>query len=352
VLTETGIVNLREATAIFMPLIEAEMRRALGNGKSGLDPFFGMMHYHLGWADEHFRPAQTNRGKRLRPLFTLLACQAAAGDPARALPAAAAVELIHNFSLIHDDIQDRSQTRRGRKTIWVLWGDAQGINAGDTMFTLARRSLLRLGELGLSAEATLEAVRKLDDACLELCYGQHLDLSFEKRLDVDLESYLTMIRGKTAALLCCAGYLGALVATSDVQIANNYGRLGQEMGLAFQIQDDILGIWGQEATTGKPAADDLRRRKKSLPIVYVLGRGQDDPDAARLREIYQKPKLTEQDLAAALHVLDRTGSREQTIALAQGHVEAATQLLDEVTSSNPAGAALREMATFFVRRDY
>lgn len=344
-------MNLKEALAHYLPHLEEEMRRALAGEEPRHEAFYGMLFYHLGWVDEHFRPDRVDGGKRLRPLFTLLACQAAGGDPRRALPAAAAIELVHNFSLIHDDIQDRSETRRGRKTVWMLWGEAQGINAGDTLFTLARRALLRLAETGLPAETTLQAIRKLDDTCLDLCYGQHLDLSFEDRLDVDVDSYLTMIRGKTAALLGAAGYLGALAAGAGPETALKFGQLGEEMGLAFQIQDDILGIWGDEATTGKPAADDIRRRKKSLPVVYVLSRPAADPDAALLRQRYRQEALSEEDVARILEVLNRAGARSYAEQVARRHIDAASRILAEVITPSADSTALQELAEYLIQRE-
>ncbi|MFQ5614345.1 MAG: polyprenyl synthetase family protein [Anaerolineae bacterium] len=351
-------MNFKEAFSLFIPRIEEEMRQAMtglrppGDQSAEQETFYGMMNYHLGWADENFQPLQVNSGKRLRPLFALLACQSAGGDPNRALPAAAAVELIHNFTLIHDDIEDRSLTRRGRRAVWAIWGDALGINTGDTMFTLARHALLRLAELNIPHKTILQAIRKLDDTCLTLCYGQHLDISFEDRLDVDMETYLTMIRGKTAALLGCAGYLGALIAADDEQVADRYGRLGEEMGLAFQIQDDILGIWGEETTTGKPAADDIRRRKKSLPVVYVLSHAANPTEANRLRRLYQRQTLTEDDVAAALAILERTEARSHVEQAARHHIDAALRILDELLAAGSDGQALREMAEFFIQREH
>jgi geranylgeranyl diphosphate synthase type I len=310
-----------------------------------------MLHYHIGWTDEQFHPVQFKGGKRLRPLFTLLACQAAGGHPTHALPAAAAVELIHNFSLIHDDIQDRSETRRGRSTVWARWGEAQAINAGDAMFTLAHLALHRLLDHGLPADRVATALRLLDQTSLALCYGQHLDLDFENRLDVDTEAYLTMVRGKTAALLGCAGQLGALVATPDPVLTGRYRRVGEELGLAFQIQDDLLGIWGDSDVIGKPVADDIRRRKKSLPIVYALGR-QNDLGTERLRVLYAKDALTEEDVDQALAILDAGQGRAYAEGLARQHLDNALSELVAARPESEAGEALEEMARFLVQRAY
>jgi geranylgeranyl diphosphate synthase type I len=284
-------------------------------------------------------------------LFTLLTCQAAGGDPYDALPASAAVELIHNFSLIHDDIQDRSDSRRGRATVWTLWGEAQAINAGDAMFTLAHLALHRLVEQGLPPNRIVAAYRTLDQANLALCLGQHLDLDFETRLDVDTDAYMTMIRGKTAALLGCAGQLGALIASPDSNLADHYRHFGEALGLAFQIQDDLLGIWGEADVTGKPVADDIRRRKKSLPVVYVLGR-QNDPDAERLRMLYAQQSLSEKDVTEAVAILDGCQARPYVEKLARQHLEIALDQLDAANPEPEAHEALREMAFFLIKRDH
>jgi geranylgeranyl diphosphate synthase type I len=351
-------LSLQEALDTYLPLIEDELRACMLPPADGPPPFFGMMHYHLGWTDAQFRPAQVKAGKRLRPLFTLLTCRAAGGDPHDALPAAAAVELIHNFSLIHDDIEDQSDTRRGRATVWALWGEAQAINAGDAMFTLAHMALHHLGQRGIPPDRVTAALRALDQANLALCRGQHMDLDFENRLDVDVEAYMTMIQGKTAALLGCAGQLGPLVASPDPTLAERYRRVGEGLGLAFQIQDDLLGVWGEADVTGKPVADDIRHRKKSLPAVYVLGR-QNDPGAERLRALYasqertrRQDPLSEAEVAEAIAILDASQARPYAEELARHHLEAALAELEAARPEPEAGAALRELAYFLIRRRY
>jgi len=313
--------------------------------------YFGMLHYHLGWTDDKFQLIQSQGGKRLRPLFTLLACQAAGGDPHDALPAAAAVELIHNFSLIHDDLQDRSETRRGRATVWTLWGEAQAINAGDAMFALAHLAVQRLADRGLPPDRVISAYRILDQANLRLCLGQHLDLDFEHHLDVDTDAYMTMIQGKTAALLGCASQLGALVASPDSGLAEHYRRVGEGLGLAFQIQDDVLGIWGQADVTGKPVADDIRRRKKSLPVVYVLGR-QNDPNAERLGTLYEQEALSEEDVAEAVSILDACQAKPYAVELAHQYLQMALAELEAAEPDPEAGEALYELAHFLTNRNY
>jgi geranylgeranyl diphosphate synthase type I len=342
-------MNFEQASAHFIPQIEMEMRRLMAPPQSSLNPFYGMMHYHLGWLDESFQPVRVAGGKLLRPIFTLLCCQAAGGQPEKALTAAAAVELIHNFSLIHDDIEDNSRTRRGRATVWAIWGEPQAINVGDGLFVLARNALLKLKEQGLPLTTIFAGLEQLDQTCLALCQGQYLDMSFEQTPTVDLAAYLEMIEGKTAALLACSGYLGGLIATNEPAKAELFWQLGRALGLAFQIQDDLLGIWGQEAVTGKPAADDLRRRKKSMPVVYALSQtGQ--PQAARFKEIYTAPTLTEAGVAEAITLLEEIGARDYAEVQAKAYVETARSALQAIEADPANKASLEEMAHFLIER--
>lgn len=341
-------MGLEQALTTFMPLIEQELRACMPTLEGGHDPFVGMMHYHMGWSDEHFRPTTARTGKRLRPLLTLLACQAAGGSPQSALPAAAAVEIIHNFSLVHDDIQDRSPTRRGRRTVWSLWGDAQAINTGDAMFVLAHLALQRLAHYEVPDHCIVTALRILDEACLALCRGQHLDLAFESTLEVDTAAYMTMITGKTAALLGCAMQLGALVAIGELSPTLRYRSIGEKLGIAFQIQDDILGIWGEPEVTGKPVADDLRSRKKTLPVLHALNR--EDSGAARLHHLYSQEQLSESDVAEAVHILDTCGARAYAEQLARHYLDETLSEIEALGAEPHAADALRELALSLVQR--
>jgi len=256
--------SLEELSAHILPQVEEALRQALNDLQPApYAPLWEMLAYHLGWEDG------AAGGKRIRPLLVALCTQAAGGDWRSALPAAAAVELVHNFSLIHDDIEDNSPMRRGRPTVWLRWGMAQAINSGDTMFTLAFHTLQKLVEF-YPAQLVLQAEEMLLTACRQLTQGQFLDLLFEERDELTESEYWEMICGKTAALLQAACGLGALCAFADAKRIGAYESFGRLLGLAFQVQDDYLGIWGDETHTGKSVESDLVSGKKTLPIVYGL----------------------------------------------------------------------------------
>ncbi len=338
-------MNLSDFTARYLPLVEDALRAAVANDDPALQAHYGMMRYHLGFADADFRPTQVNAGKRVRPLLCLLCCAAAGGEPEQAIPAAAAVEILHNFSLVHDDIEDNSPTRRHRPTVWALWGCAQAINVGDALFALARRTLDELGHRGVPPERVLTAGRIFDDTCLALTEGQHLDMVFEKRMNVTVEEYMRMIEGKTAALLAASAELGALAAQADPPRLAAYRRFGRALGLAFQIQDDVLGLWGDEVVTGKSAASDILQKKKTLPIVYALS--QDSAAAARLRALYAGAPFTADDVPTVQALLAETGAREFAENLSQESHEEAMAALAATDATLPA---LRQLVTSLLGR--
>jgi geranylgeranyl diphosphate synthase type I len=344
-------MSLQSAFERYLPLIEVELRKVLAPSHPQLAYFYGMMQYHLGWMDERFVPTKDGAGKRLRPILCLLTCQATGGDPGQALPAATAIELVHNFSLVHDDIEDKSPLRRRRPTVWKVWGVPQAINAGDGLSVLAHLAMQRLADSGVPPQRVLTALEILDEACLALTEGQYLDLSFEDLLDVDVEQYLSMIRGKTAALFSASARLGALVAGSDLESIARYRRFGEDLGLAFQIVDDILGIWGDPQVTGKPAADDIRQRKKTLPVVRAL-EAEKRTKGKSLREIYQQQTVNEETVEVALKILDDLGARRYAQEMANDYYQKALSELNATGVKNEAQNDLRELAAFLVERSY
>ena len=329
----------------YLAAIEDELRDIVSAPSPELGAFYDMMAYHLGWLDADLRPAAAYSGKRIRPLLCLLACEAAGGDWHTALPAAAALELVHNFSLIHDDIEDNSPTRRGRPTLWRLWGPPQGINTGDGMLVLACQALTRASSRGVEAVTVQTAIEILQGTILSLCHGQYLDISFQGRLDVGEEDYLRMIGGKTASLLAASAQLGALFGGAGDR-TEHYRQFGWNLGLAFQMADDILGIWGDPALTGKPAADDLLNHKMTLPVIFALRQG---AEGQELAAIYRQERLSDQDVSRALAPLERVGARDYAQNLA-AHYETAAIAALHAAARPPAAEHLRALAASLTGR--
>ncbi len=324
---------LVKSRAEYLAALEQTLKGIVGYEGTPDSDYSLMLFYHLGW-ENHGQPDFV-AGKRTRPFVTML-CAAAAGiDWRQALPFAAGVELIHNFSLVHDDIQDVSPLRHARATVWSLWGKDQAINAGDALFAYAHLAMQHATTL--SAELRARAIHVLDAACISLTQGQHLDMAYERRDSITVEEYMLMVSGKTAALLATAAELGAIAADAEPDVCANYREFGQQLGLAFQIRDDLLGIWGDSSVTGKSAQTDIERRKKTLPIVYAL------------------EKMPE--LAAAYITLDRGGASKETIvrsledcdarAYAEKeerlHAERALAALEAAAPQGQAGDNLREL---------
>jgi len=329
-------MSIPEGMIRYLPQVEEALQGALRVPRPSVAAHHAMMHYHLGWTNEALEPHRARGGKRLRPVICLLACQAAGGDVETALPAAAAIEILHNFSLAHDDIEDNSPTRRGRRALWTLWGVPQAINVGDALFALARQTLGQLAERGVPAERALAANRAFDATCVALTEGQYLDMSFEDRLDVTVGEYMEMIGGKTAALLGLSAQLGSLLAGADAETVARFLEFGQQLGIAFQIQDDILGIWGDESITGKSAASDILEKKKTLPVVYGLG----STVGERLRAIYRQPALTAMHIPEVLALLREVDALGYAQAMAE---DASQQALDALAASDLGDAALAEL---------
>jgi geranylgeranyl diphosphate synthase type I len=344
-----SLIMMSETVSRYLPLIEAEMRSALACPNTLLAGHYGMLQYHMGWLDEHFQPAQGNSGKRIRPVLVLLACESTGAPAERAVPAAAAVELLHNFSLIHDDIEDDSPLRRHRPTVWALWGRPQAINAGDAMFTIARTALAGLTDRGLAPDQTLQAYAIFDEACLRLTEGQYLDMSFENQMDVTVEEYLAMIAGKTAALVGASLAMGALIGGASPDVQTHLAAFGRQLGIAFQIQDDILGIWGDEALTGKSAESDILTRKKSLPVIYAFR----SPEVGPALISRYANSLDIADVPEVLELLLRAGARQVAEGMAKQATDRALDALHAsgvLTPDNQAGQALLELAMALLDR--
>ena len=347
---KTQSVDIGAALAPYLAPVEAALRAAVQTPSPSVAGLYGMLRYHLGWADRDLAPVEGRTGKRLRPAFCLLACEAVGGDWRRAIPAAVGLELTHNFSLIHDDIEDQDRERHGRATVWTVWGQPHAINAGDAMFVLARQAIAGLGDHGVAPDVTLAVLRSYDAACLAITEGQFMDMQFEERLDVTEAEYLRMVAGKTAALLSAATRMGAQVAEAEAAVVERMADFGRLLGLAFQITDDVLGIWGDPARTGKPAANDIRRRKKSLPIAFAFDAARGDA-AESLHRLFGKSGLSEDDVAAVLELLRELGAREHAEQLADQFLQQALAQLAPVAET-PAGGVLVALTRSLAQREH
>src|SRR5579875_1497065 len=245
-------------------LVSEHLRSLLGTSDVGV---YDICRFHMGWIDEAGTPTNADAGKMIRPLLCLAACSGF-GEDKRAVGVASAIELLHAFSLVHDDIEDGDRTRRDRPTVWALYGVPWAINAGDLLFAMAYRALYE-GLEQPPAAPDLLGRRLFSDTCLRLMEGQHLDLEFEKRAHVTRDDYLAIVRGKTGAVMGAALGLGALCGGASGEQANELVAAGIELGIVFQAVDDLLAFWGNPAQTGKPIGNDLERGKKSLPVVLA-----------------------------------------------------------------------------------
>ena len=256
-----------------------------------------MITYHMGWED------QGKHGKRLRPLLALLCTGAFGGDLNAAMPAALSVEYLHNFTLIHDDIEDRSDFRHGRETVWKRWGIAQAINAGDALFCIAQLAMLDLSET-CGDDVAAQATASLNQVCLHLTQGQYLDIAFESAEQINLNTYLNMIEGKTAALLSLCTPLGGTVTRQDHEVLTTITDFGKSLGMAFQIQDDYLGIWGDQELIGKSTSSDLAARKKTLPVLYGMKHSE------QFNEIWKLDNFNPDQISQLAKELDHCGAKE------------------------------------------
>jgi geranylgeranyl diphosphate synthase type I len=331
-------MTLKSLSAHMLPAIESELQKQvarLNHPRTAV--YHEMLTYHMGWTGEGAGPEAT--GKRIRPLMVLLCAAGIENGPdwQKALPAAAAVELVHNFSLVHDDIQDNSEKRRGRATVWTKWGIPQAINAGDGLFVLSNLAMTDLGE-NYAAETALHAARALHETCLDLTRGQYMDISYEERLDLSEEDYWPMISGKTAALLAGCCQIGAILGGANPATESAYRNFGLALGLAFQVQDDILGIWGDEAVTGKSAASDLLEGKKSLPVLFGLGKN--GPFAQR----WQSGPIGQSEVKQVAQMLADEGAIDYAQEKSRKWTEKALSSLEQANPRGEAGVALRELA--------
>jgi geranylgeranyl diphosphate synthase type I len=359
VLSSTIQNTLQRHQHVINTALYAAFERANRGVEGPLAPFYGQLQYHLGQVDAQFAPIKNNPGKLMRPTLLLLAYEAAGAwglannvTPAseylqRALPAAVAIELTHNFTLIHDDIEDGDTERRHRPTVWKVWGVPQAINAGDALFSLARLTLWDVLAKGVESDIAAKLGELLDLSCLVLAEGQYLDISFEERQDISVTMYIDMIGRKTAALMECAAEMGARLGTRDREIIARLSSFGRAMGIAFQVRDDLLGVWATTAELGKTPVGDVYRRKKSLPVLHALQQA-DAQDQQTLRTIYQQDDaLAKEQVGQVLAIFERTQTRTYCQEFLRRQCQAAYDALASVPrqTSPVSSRALDDMET-------
>jgi geranylgeranyl diphosphate synthase, type I len=342
-LTTLSQVHARSAQQVIAgcrELVNFPLREAVGSLPATLRMIVG---YHFGWHDEAGRPVETDGGKAIRPALALLAAEAVGAHARAAVPAAVAVELIHNFSLLHDDVMDGDLTRRHQPTAWAVFGVPAAILAGDALLNLA------FGVLAGSSRP-IAATRMLSSALNRLVEGQNADLVLEKRTAVSIQECVETAAGKTGALLGCACALGGLFAGGNHRQVECLAAFGEHLGLAFQHVDDLLGIWGDPAVTGKPVHSDLANRKKSLPVTAALVSG--TSAAGELAALYAiDGPLTDTELAHAASLVEAAGGRQWSQLQAAEHLKTAQRLL---AAGFEAGATdeMLTIARLITDRDY
>ena len=302
--------------------------------------------YHFGWDEHNGSSTGVGTGKGLRPTLALLSAEAVGAPAEVGVPGAVAVELVHNFSLVHDDIIDGDTQRRHRATVWSAFGVDDAVITGDALHTLAFQVLL-----DDPTPERVVATTRLVNATAVMIAGQAADMAFDDRLNVDLAACLAMESAKTGALLGYAASVGAVLAGADTAQVNALETFGQEMGLAFQAVDDVLGIWGDPTVTGKAAGNDLRERKKSLPVALILDA--DDAAADELRAVYTGDgDLSDADVARAAALIEEAGGRDRTVVEARQHLDAALDSLGGVDLVETVAAELVGLACFVTDRDF
>lgn len=328
--------------------VGSALRESLSTQDSSV---YSMLRYNMGWSDTNGEPISATEGKTLRPTLCLLACEAVGGQVEQALPAAASLELIHNFSLIHDEIQDRDEIRHHRPTLWSVWGDAKALVAGNVMRVVADTTMHQLLDVGVAFSNIVMVTKVLTQAYLEMIEGQYLDMSYEGRTDITVDNYLVMIAHKTGALIRSPMHVGAIIGTDDDTTIEAFRECGRSLGYVFQIHDDVLGIWGDEQTTGKPVGADVRHKKNSIPIVHAMSQAQGIQKQA-LQRIYHQELVDDGDVEVVLDIMDGLGTQQYARNLAHEYCDVGMQQLAGVEISPRARNDIEELSQFLLIREH
>jgi geranylgeranyl diphosphate synthase type I len=340
--------QLPEIFIKYQEIIQQSLRPALSLDHGELNL---LSHYQMGWVDENGNNSTGSSGKALRPSLCLLACEAVGGQINLAVPLAIALEIIHNFSLVHDDIQDEDLLRRHRPTVWAVWGKKLALIAGNAMRTSADMNIYSLRSLGTTSDRVIYAINLLTERYLEMIEGQYQDISFEKRTDVSTQEYLDMVEKKTGSLIEAALHMGAYIGSATTNQVSALGKFGKLIGLGFQVRDDMLGIWGNTKSTGKGHGSDISRKKQALPVLYAFEYGTISTRQT-MATIYKKPILTPRDISKVIDILNRLNAQEYCQKIAENYMNQALNALKEANLSDKWEKSFQQLAHFMVLREF
>lgn len=345
--------------------VEDEIRLLVQKGSTPLLDLNTMNCYHLGLSDRDGKPTSEAKGKYLRPLFCIAMCAGLGGDPEQAIPAAAALELVHRTTLIFDDIQDKGEERNNQPTVWKIWGTNQAINAGLQLSAYARLSVHRLSLRNVPIKTVLGIQSVLENAVIDICQGQFMDISFMDSITVKVKDYLQMVRGKTAALFAASSAVGAMLASPDEEevpappgipqgrkfrymrfdpVLGHAWELGLNLGVAFQIHDDYLGIWGDEVTVGK-TANDLLEKKRSLPVILALEKFPEP-----MSDILEHRTMTDFEVDLVKSSMEQEHIPEQVKKIEDRYIRKARKSLKELSLQKEVAAQFEEVLSILSER--
>ena len=308
---------------------------------------YDMLRYCMGWSDAYGAPLETKKGKGIRPSLCLFTCDALGGDIEKALPAAVSLELIHNFSLIHDEIQDSDEIRHHRPTLWNVWGIPKALVAGNVMRVLADKSMSTMP----SDHSKLLTVSSsiVSEACLEMIEGQYMDISFEGGDGISVDQYMKMISHKTGALLRSSVHIGAVIGSRGGRVADIFREIGIKLGFMFQIRDDILGTWGETTSTGKPVGSDIRRKKNTLPIIHAR---ETQPYQEEISELYSLEFIEDHHVDRVLDILDATKAGHYCQRLVENYALEVSKDIQEIGFSKNSKEEFQALVSFLVDRSF
>ena len=308
---------------------------------------YDMLRYCMGWSDAYGAPLETKKGKGIRPSLCLFTCDALGGDIEKALPAAVSLELIHNFSLIHDEIQDSDEIRHHRPTLWNVWGIPKALVAGNVMRVLADKSMSTMP----SDHSKLLTVSSsiVSEACLEMIEGQYMDISFEGGDGISVDQYMKMISHKTGALLRSSVHIGAVIGSRGGRVADIFREIGIKLGFMFQIRDDILGTWGETTSTGKPVGSDIRRKKNTLPIIHAR---ETQPYQEEISELYSLEFIEDHHVDRVLDILDATKAGHYCQGLVEDYALEVSKDIQNIGFSKNSREEFQALVSFLVDRSF